>query len=378
VTGDAHGTVADGRSAHRTLGVEEEFLLVSRDGGHLVAAGDPVARLARELADDPDAAEHELKQEQAEIGTKPCSSLDELRAQLTARRRCLAAAAAAADARVAALATSPIAEQSSTTAEPRYRELVAHVGPVTGAEQLTCAQHVHVSVGSDEEAVAAVDRLQPWLPTLRALSANSPFWHDRDTAYASYRSVLWERWPTAGGTHPFGSFAAYRDTVDRLIRSGVALDEASIYFDARVSARYPTVEIRVADVSLDVERAVTIAALCRALVDECVHRWRAAEPAPTTRPEFARSAGWMAARSGMSERLLLLPQAEPVAAADAVRRLVDFARPALVRFGDCDTVEAELERVARSGTGADEQRARVSAGADLRSLTVWACERTTA
>jgi glutamate---cysteine ligase / carboxylate-amine ligase len=56
--------------------------------------------------------------------------------------------------------------------------------------------------------------------------------------------VLWHRWPTAGPTQPFGSIANYRDTVERLIRGGVALDEAAICFDARASARYPTVEIR--------------------------------------------------------------------------------------------------------------------------------------
>jgi len=360
------------------VGVEEEFLLVSSDADHLVAAGDRVARLARVLAGESDAADHELKQEQAEIGSKPCSSLDDLRAQLVARRHALAAAAASMDARVAALATCPLAGQSSTTEQPRYRRLIELAGPVAGDEQLTCGQHVHVGVASDEEAVAAVDRLQQWLPTLRALCANSPFWRERDTEHASYRSVLWDRWPTAGGTQPFGSAAAYRDTVERLIASGAALDEQAIYFDARVSARYPTVEIRVADVSVDVERAVAIAALCRALVDESVRRWQQGEPAPSIRPEFLRAAAWTAGRSGMSGRLLVLPGFEPVAASDALGRLVDFARPALERFGDGDVVDAELVRVRSSGTGADEQRALVRAGADMQALTAWACDRTTA
>lgn len=181
--------------ASRTVGVEEEFLLVSADADHLVAAGDRVARLAQVLAGDSDAAEHELKQEQAEIGSKPCSSLDELRDQLIGRRRDLAAAAATVDARVAALATCPFTEPPSTTPEHRYHRLIERIGPATGDDQLTCGQHVHVSVASDDEAVAAVDHLQQWLPTLRALSANSPFWHDRDTDHASYRSILWARWP---------------------------------------------------------------------------------------------------------------------------------------------------------------------------------------
>ncbi len=361
----------------RTVGVEEEFLLVSADAGELVAAGDRVAALAQELADDDDAADHELKQEQAEIGSPPCASLDDLRSQLTDRRRSLAAAAATLDARIAALGTCPLAGETSTTEDSRYHRLIERFGTVTGAEQFTCGQHVHVSVASDDEAVAAIDRLQQWLPVVRALSANSPFWHEHDTDYASYRSVLWQRWPTAGPTQPFGTFATYRDTVERLIRGGAALDEAAIYFDARVSARYPTVEIRVADVSLDVERTVAIAALCRALVEESVRSWRAGEPAPSIRAEYLHAAGWAAARSGLSDRLLILPRAEPVRAIDAVEQLVAFVRPALDRFGDTDLVAAELDRVRSEGTGAAQQRAYVRAGADMQALTAWACERTT-
>jgi carboxylate-amine ligase len=375
VTDDAQPT-AD--PAARTVGVEEEFLLVSADAGQLVAAGDRVARLTQVLAGDGDAADHELKQEQAEIGSKPCSSLAELSDQLIGRRRDLAAAAASIDARVAALATCPFAQQTSTTGEPRYHRLIERFGAVTGDEQLTCGQHVHVSVASDDEAVAAVDHLQQWLPAIRALSANSPFWHDRDTEHASYRSMLWVRWPTSGPTQQFGSAAVYHDTVDRLIKSGAALDEGAIYFDARPSARYPTVEIRVADVSTSVDRAVTIAALCRALVEESVQRWQSGERPPPIRHEIVRAAEWRAARFGLADRLLMLPDAEPVPAADEVRRLVEFARPALDRFGDADLVDTELERLFARGTGADEQRALVAGGADLRELTAWACDRTTA
>jgi carboxylate-amine ligase len=362
----------------RTVGVEEEFLLVTADASRLVAAGDQVARLAKSLADDDGAADHELKQEQAEIGSEPCAALDELRRQLVERRRTLAEAAESVDARIAALATCPLPSDTSTTEEPRYRRLIDRFGSVTGAEQLTCGQHIHVSVGSDDEAVAAVDRLQQWLPTIRAFSANSPYWQDRDTDYASYRSVLWQRWPTAGPTQPFGSMADYRDTVERLIRGGVALDEAAIYFDARVSARYPTVEIRVADVSTDVARAVAIAALCRALVEQVVASWRDGEPAPSTRAEYLHAAGWSAARAGMSDRLFQLPDAEPAPARAVLDRLVEFARPALDRFGDADLVDAEVARLHEGGTGAEQQRALVRDGADMAALTAWACERTTA
>ena len=112
-----------------------------------------------------------------------------------------------------------------------------------------------------------LDRIGPWLPVLLAMSANSPFWNGVDSGYASYRSQVWQRWPTAGPTGTFGSAAAYRQVIDDLVATGAALDRAMIYFDARLSERYPTLEIRVADVCLRAEDTVLIGALARALVE---------------------------------------------------------------------------------------------------------------
>ena len=110
-----------------------------------------------------------------------------------------------------------------------------------------------------------IDRIAAWLPLLLALSSNSPFWQGHDTGYASFRTVIWGLWPTAGPSGPFGDAAGYDAAVADLVRSGAALDVGMVYFDARLSASYPTVEIRVADVCTDVRDAVLLAALSRAL-----------------------------------------------------------------------------------------------------------------
>ena len=71
---------------------------------------------------------------------------------------------------------------------------------LTASEQLTCGCHVHVAIASADEGVAALDRIRPWLAPLLALSANSPFWDETDSGYASYRSQVWGRWPSTGPT----------------------------------------------------------------------------------------------------------------------------------------------------------------------------------
>ena len=141
-------------------------------------------------------------------------------------------------------------------------------------EQITCGFHVHVSIESREEGVGVLDRIRPWLPVLLALSANSPFWKAENTGFASYRTQMWSKWPTAGPTDVFGSAAGYDRAIAGLIGTGVLLDEAMVYFDARLSKDNPTVEIRVADICLYAEDAAVLAAVIRALVETSAREWR--------------------------------------------------------------------------------------------------------
>src|SRR5205823_6698839 len=147
----------------------------------------------------------------------------------------------------------------------RYEWLAAEYRQLVD-EQQVCACQVHVRVDDRDLAVRITRRIRGWLPALLAMSASSPFFQGEDTGYASYRTVVVSRWPTVGPPPDFACAAEYDRTVATLIHSGVISDAGMIYFDARLSARYPTIEIRVADACPSVDDAVLIAALARALV----------------------------------------------------------------------------------------------------------------
>ena len=222
----------------RTVGVEEEFLLVGADG---VTAGVAPRVLGPDDGDSLTAQADgevgaELNREQLETGSAPHTSLSALRESLVELRRAAAEAALAEGAALAATATSPIPAEPTVTAKGRYERMRAEFG-LTAREQLTCGCHVHVAVSSPSEAIGALDRARPDLALLVALSANSPFWHGEDTGYASYRTQIWQRWPTAGATGAFGTPECYEQVVADLIASGAALDEGMIYFDARPAAQ---------------------------------------------------------------------------------------------------------------------------------------------
>jgi carboxylate-amine ligase len=207
------------RVSVRTVGVEEEFLLVDPETGRPRAVGN-VALAATDS--DEDELTGELHREQLETGTKPCHTLDQLGAELRSARATAVGAARDVGVALAALATSPLPVEPTVSPSPRYEEMARRFGR-TASEQLTCGCHVHVAIESAEEGVAALDRIRPWLAPLIAVSANSPFWLGEDSGYASYRSQVWQRWPSAGPYGPFGSVAAYRQFVDSVLATGTVL-----------------------------------------------------------------------------------------------------------------------------------------------------------
>jgi carboxylate-amine ligase len=335
-------------SQPRSLGVEEELLLF---------AGAQPAPVGEELAEDPDVdVEHELKLEQAEIASSPTTELAELGADLRRRRTELADSAAERGVRVAGLGTSPTRTTPTPTPDERYERMLRRFGAVA-REQLTCGTHVHVSVESREEGIAAIDGVRPWLSVLHAMNANSPFWSGEDTGYASYRSISWGRWPTAGPTARFGTLADYDRTVELLIDSGAAMDPGMIYFDVRLSAKYPTVEFRIADVGQEVADSVLLAALCRAAVETALAS--AGEARTPVDPPIAmlRAAAWRAARYGLAGELLDVADGRLRPAGDVVDSVLDALGPALRRTGDEDDVRTLVERLWSRGTGAELQRA---------------------
>lgn len=366
----------------RTFGIEEELLLVHRDDGAPAAAGDAVVGEAQAILASPasplgpESVDHEFKQEQAEVGSQPCRDADEMRSQLLDLRSAAGEAATASRSRIVAVGTSPLKIGPTPTQADRYARMTDRFGLIA-RQQLTCGQHVHVSVDSRAEGVAVLDRIGQWLPTVLALSANSPFWQGQDTGYASFRTIIWGLWPTAGPAGPFGDEAGYDAAVADLIATGVALDDGMIYFDARLSARYPTVEIRVADVCTDIADAVLIGVICRALVDTAAAAWRAGLAAPAAPIQLRRAALWRAARFGLSGGLVDHVTRTVVPAADAVDALIEALAPALAANGDQDLVADGIARLLGGATGAERQRAAFHrSGGDLAAVVDDAARRT--
>ncbi|WP_460667228.1 glutamate--cysteine ligase [Kocuria himachalensis] len=251
--------------------------------------------------------------------------------------------------------------------EAHYRRVQQHVG-LLAAEQLTCGFHVHVAIDSCEEGVAVLDRIPVWLPVLLALSTNSAFRYGVDTGFASYRYQAWTRWPTAGPNEVFATVSEYDRQVRLLLESGVPLDDGMIYFDARLSTRFPTVEVRVADVCLDPVHAGVIAALVRALVETAARASRAGLPPAPVGVTQLRAWSWRAARSRVEGQLVSPTTGTPVAAGEVVAELLELLHPALSEGSEDEQVQAVVAAILREGTGARAQREAYASRRDLHDV----------
>ncbi|MGV2916456.1 glutamate--cysteine ligase 2 [Streptomyces alfalfae] len=376
----------------RTVGVEEELLLIDRESGEPRALSSAVlARAARDTgentavepqdsdyrAPEEETFETELQGQQLEFATQPRTSMDSLLDEVVRWRADADRHAGDVGGAVAALATSPLPVSPKLNVGPRYQWMDEQFG-LTTQEQLTCGCHIHVSVDSDEEGVAVIDRVRPWLPVLVALSGNSPYWQGNDSRYSSYRNRVWGRWPMAGPTELFGSAGEYQRQVDDMVASGVLRDRGMVYFDARLSHRYPTVEIRVADVCLEASTTILVAALARALVETAARDWRAGRPPLPHGVSLLRLAAWRAARSGVDEVLLDPVTMRPTPGADVVRALIDHVEDALADTGDLDMVRRTAAGLLEHGNGARVQRELVERTGSLSAMVAECVRRTQA
>jgi glutamate---cysteine ligase / carboxylate-amine ligase len=357
------------------VGVEEELMLVDPETGRLTAVAERALRVHADAEDpvklgtrlDDSGVEAELFLQQIETTTPPCDSMNELDRQLRAARRTVGTLAFEAGAAVVAVPTPVLIDaDASVTPRPRYQRIREEFGELAKTS-LACAMHIHVGLEDGEDGATLLGDIGPWLPVLLAISANSPYWRGQDTGYASWRTQIWTRWPSNGTGQRFDSREEYDEVARRLIEWGAALDEGMVYFDARLSRRFPTVEIRVADVCTDPEDAILFAALARALVTTAAS-CTAAGQRSNWRSDLLRAASWRASRYGLAERLVDPATLELAQARAVIESLVRHVRSALEETDDLSLVLDLVERLFSRGGGATRQRRAFETDGSLEAV----------
>lgn len=351
---DMKGPTMTQTSPAFSLGIEEEYLLVDCDSLDLVQA--PEALMTRCQADLQSQVSPEFLQCQIEVGTGVCRDIAAARDDLRRLRATVAKHAAAFGMAPIAASCHPFADwkKQHHTDKERYNDLRRDLGGVA-RRMLICGMHVHVGIDTNETRIDIMNQLTYFLPHLLAMSTSSPFWQGEDTGLNSYRLTVFDNLPRTGLPPQMNSWAAYDRSVQVLVDLKLIEDSSKIWWDLRPSAKFPTLESRICDVSPRLEVALSLAALTQCLMrmlwrlSRQNQRWRVYDNF------LVAENRWRAQRYGVSSGLIDFGQREIVPFSDLIAEFIAELREDAELLGCVRELE-NLAQIVTTGTSADRQR----------------------
>ena len=259
------------KSAALSLGVELELQLVNTHDYDLAPYAEDMLRLMAKIP-LPGAVVPEMTSSMIEISTGVCHSSSEVLGQLAQIRDALVKSADKLNIAVVGGGTHPFQQwhERRIYDKPRFRELSELYGYLS--KQFTIfGQHVHVGCPDADTALLTLNRMSRYIPHFIALSASSPYVQGQDTAFDSARLNSVFAFPLSGRA-PFAltwdEFTVY---FDKMTRTGVVKSMKDFYWDIRPKPEFGTIEIRVFDTPLTVERAAALSGYVQALAAWFMH-----------------------------------------------------------------------------------------------------------
>lgn len=341
-------------SSGHSIGVEIEFQVIHSESFELV----PLAPVLHEQA--PKVLQPRISQELIksilELQTGICRNLRDvendllqtaaLAEELAADNGCLLYAAS--------LHPFAIAEEQELSSDARYRRIMEEL-QIIGRRFISQGLHVHIGVPDGNTAVEVCNVIQGFLPVFLVLSSSSPFYQGKDTGLHSYRTKLFESLPLAGMYEHLENWHHFSQEVAHLVEHGVIESVKDLWWDARPSPGFGTVEIRICDLPSRFSDILAIVALIQASIAWIVDEKITCGP---LNPYLMKYNKWQAVRHGLNGRFidptgLIGEEAVPYASATAA--LVDKVQPHSVRLEGLTYLE-KIGSIVSEGTAADMQR----------------------
>lgn len=341
-------------SPHNTLGIELELQILDPVTFDLAGRA---GQILEQVAGHPYA--HRIKPEVTEAMIELNSSVHEhpagLLAEMREMRSILCNAADAAGVRIAGGGAHPFMNWQDNTIfdSPRFRYLADMYGYL--APKFTVfGQHIHLGVANGDAACSLIHRLSPYVPHLIALSASSPYYEGVDTLFSCSRLNALHSFPLSGhmppDTHDWYQFEAY---YMRMRSLGLVESLKDLYWDIRPKPELGTVEIRVCDTPLTIEKACQLAAFAQALAISVQRR-----PEPHAGLWLAYDSNrFQASRFGLQAQYVT-DKGERIRLIEHLRATFDMVLPVAEELGSTDLVEGLQATTLKMGGDAHWMRAR--------------------
>jgi carboxylate-amine ligase len=334
-----------------TVGIEEEWGLVDPATLELV----PKFEAMRDdgLADDvlKDAIAGELISSEIEIRSGRGEDLQHALALQREARRRLFALADKHGVALASTGTHPLSDyrQQHIIDTEHYRRVQDGLQYVARRNN-TFALQVHIGIQGPDRAIKVCDRLRPVLPTLLAISANSPYIDGRDSGLHSARTQTFTKsFPRCGIPDVFGNWRSWQEYVQLLLDTNSIVEFTQLWWSVRAHHSFGTIEVRICDAQTTGTEADGLVELIVACVAQALREVDAGETPPDLPGRLIEENMWRALRYGQDGMLLDLegPKIQEYPAAEALDRLRAWT--------GADVVLPELN-------GAQRQRRMIDAG----------------
>lgn len=361
------------KSAPLSLGVELELQLIDRFDRDLEPAADELlARL--EGAALPGQVTPEITQSMIEICTGVCDNHAQVQEQLRYTRDALLAAALPLKLDICGGGTHPFQHwaERQIYEKPRFKQITGLYGYL--AKQFTVfGQHIHIGCPDGDSALWLLQAMSRYVPHFIALAASSPYVQGEDTAFQSARLNTVFAFPLSGqapfelGWEDFGRYFS------KMERTGIVASMKDFYWDIRPKPEYGTIEIRVLDTPLTVDRAAALAGLA-----QCLAAWlleeRPFKPHADDQLVYTYNR-FQACRFGLDAQLVDPQSHQPYVLGEALPALFERLRPQAERLGAQPALALLAESVTRRESDADWLRAQRQSGRSLPGVVAAAVER---
>jgi glutamate---cysteine ligase / carboxylate-amine ligase len=362
---------------HRfTIGVEEEFQIVDPESGELRShVSQLMAATSSGLGDQ---VKPELHESIVEIGTKICSNVAELEAEMRRVRGELVRAAERTGLHVAAAGTHPFSSWIEQVISPgeRYKNIVEELQQLARS-LLIFGMHVHVAVPDRTTMIDLMNMARYFLPHVLALSTSSPFWMGRDTGLKSFRTTVFRRFPRTGVPDYFSSWSEYEEYVMLLVKLHCIDNAKKIWWDVRPHPTFGTLEFRICDVATCVDEAIAIAALIQAIVVKLHKLYTQNMGFRIYHRALIEENKWRAARWGVEGKLIDFGKQAEVPMQDLGEELLAFVDDVADDLGSRAAL-APIRRILREGTSAERQLHVYRETRDLKAVVRHLVEETRA
>lgn len=349
-----------------TIGIEEEYQVIDPETRELRSYITQILEEGQMILREQ--IKPEMHQSIIEVGTKPCRTVAEARAEVVRLRGSISALAAKNGLRIVAAGTHPISSWMHQEITPfdRYKGVVEEMQQLA-LQLLIFGMHVHVGMPNDDVAIELMNVARYLLPHLLALSTSSPFWMGQNTGFKSYRAAIFSNFPRTGIPPTFHSASEFHSYVNLLIKTNSIDNGKKIWWDLRPHPNFGTLEFRVCDIATKVDECIALAATMQAIIIKFYRMFEENTTFRVYRRALISENKWRAQRYGLAGKMIDFGKRAEVDTKALVHEIVALVDDVVDELGSRKDVEYLLKMV-EQGSSADRQLAVFHATGDLKAV----------